>query len=75
MSKLNQTMTEISQLLANIETNYPELYCFLDESPITIPSEAHPDMGEKVMNEYLESLKVLLKEHMLRHAQKQLVSA
>ncbi|WP_368074162.1 hypothetical protein [Polaribacter sp. L3A8] len=40
--------------------NYPELYRYLDEDPITIPSIDHPKMNTKVMAEYLESLKQLL---------------
>jgi len=44
MENLNKLMVEITQLTSNIETNYPELYLFLDENPITIPSAGDPDI-------------------------------
>ncbi len=64
MDKLQNTLTEISQLTKTIETNYPELYQFLDENPITIPSESNPSINKKILQDYLDSLKQLLKNHL-----------
>jgi hypothetical protein len=64
MNKLQNTLTEISQLTKTIETNYPELYQFLDENPITIPSESNPSIDKKILQDYLDSLKQLLKHHL-----------
>ncbi|HEY9221554.1 MAG TPA: hypothetical protein VIO43_08270 [Lutibacter sp.] len=64
MNNLQNTLKEILQLTKTIETNYPELYQFLDESPMTIPSEANPSINKKILQEYLDSLKQLLKHHM-----------
>ena len=64
MNKLQNTLTEISQLTKTIETNYPELYQFLDESPVTIPSESNPSIDKKILQDYLDSLKQLLKHHL-----------
>ena len=63
MNNLQNTLTEISQLTKTIESNYPELYQFLDESPITIPSESNPTIDKKILQDYLDSLKLLLKNH------------
>lgn len=63
MNTLQALLAEISKLTKTIETNYPELYQFLDENPITIPSESHPTINRNVMQDYLESLKQLLKHH------------
>jgi hypothetical protein len=63
MNNLQNTFTEISQLTNNIETNYPELYNFLDENPMTIPSESNPTIDKKILQDYLNSLKELLKHH------------
>jgi hypothetical protein len=63
MNNLQNTLTEISQLTNNIETNYPELYNFLDENPMTIPSESNPTIDKKILQDYLNSLKELLKHH------------
>ena len=48
-------LTKITQLTLNIETNYPELYRFLDENPVTLPTENHPNIDEDAMSAYLES--------------------
>jgi hypothetical protein len=64
MNDLQNTLTEISQLTKTIETNYPELYQFLDDSPMEIPSDSHPVIDKKIMQDYLDSLKQLLKHHL-----------
>lgn len=63
MNKLQNTLTEISHLTKTIETNYPEIYQFLDENPITIPSKSNPSIDIKILQDYLDSLKQLLKQH------------
>jgi len=63
MKDLQKVLTEITQLTGNIETNYPELYRSLDENPLTLPISKHPHMDKKVMTDYLESLKQLLKRY------------
>ncbi|PKP10622.1 MAG: hypothetical protein CVU08_13525 [Bacteroidetes bacterium HGW-Bacteroidetes-3] len=64
MNTSQSLSAEISQLTKTIETNYPELYQFLDENPMTIPSESNPSIDKKILLEYLESLKLLLKHHL-----------
>lgn len=60
-------LTKITQLTLNIETNYPELYRFLDENPVTLPTESHPNIDDHTMRAYLESLKQLLRHHVETH--------
>ena len=67
MNNLQSLLSEISQLIKTIETNYPELYQFLDENPATIPSKKNPTIDKKVLHEYLENLKQLLKHHIETH--------
>lgn len=67
MKNLSKLLTEITQLTTNIETNYPELYRYLDENPLTIPSTNHPHIDKQIMENYLESLKQLLKHHLETH--------
>lgn len=67
MKNKQAILTEIVRLTSNIQTNYPELYHFLDENPMTIPSEAHPHLDKDTLEAYLEGLKVLLKHHQLTH--------
>ena len=67
MKTLRELLTDITNLTTNIETNYPELYKFLGENPITIPSTDHPDITITIMQDYLNSLKQLLKHHLETH--------
>ncbi len=63
MSGQQTILTKIVRLTSNIETNYPELYRFLDESPMTIPSVANPHLDKIVLEDYLDYLKELLRRH------------
>jgi hypothetical protein len=49
MKDLYNILQEITQLTSNIETNYPELYRFLDENPLTLPVSKHPHLDKEVM--------------------------
>ena len=63
MKDLNNILKKIMQLTTTIETNYPELYRNLDENPITLPESNHPHIDRQALQDYLESLKQLLKHH------------
>ncbi|MEB8328861.1 hypothetical protein OO009_05800 [Flavobacteriaceae bacterium KMM 6897] len=67
MTNFMSIINKITQLTSNIEANYPELYHFLDEDPITIPNESHPNMDKTTFIAYLDSLKQLLKHHLETH--------
>ena len=67
MKDLRKIVGEIERLTTNIETNYPELYRSLDENPLTIPTKQNPHIDKEVMQDYLESLKQLLKHHLETH--------
>ncbi len=61
-------ISQINELTTHIKTNYPELYQFIEEQPITIPSSDHPKTDEKALYDYLDSLKQLLQHHMDTHS-------
>lgn len=63
--EINRLISQITMLTARIAGNYPELYQFLDEAPVTIPSDSHPVISRGVLQEYLESL-----EELWQHADK-----
>ena len=67
MNELQSMMKEITTLTTMMETEYPELYQFLDENPMTIPATNHPHIDIVVLKEYLESLKGLLQHHLETH--------
>lgn len=70
MKELQKLLNEISRLTFDIETNYPELYRTLDENPMTIPTDKYPHIDKKTLQEYLESLKQLLRHHLETHKNK-----
>jgi hypothetical protein len=63
MKTVKKLLTEISDLIVEIETYYPDLYQYLDENPITIPNIEHPKIDAQELNDYLESLRDLLEKH------------
>jgi hypothetical protein len=67
MKTIQVIENQIIRLTMSIKVNYPELYATLDENPITIPSEIHPDMNISIMEDYLESLKQILKQYIKTH--------
>jgi hypothetical protein len=67
MKTLQDIEIQIITLTTSIEVNYPELYAMLDENPITIPTKIHPDMNISIMEDYLESLKQILKQYVKTH--------
>jgi len=67
MSDLKTILTEITDMTNMIESDYPEVYRYLEEDPMTIPAIENPDMGRKVMQEYLDDLKQLVKQYSKTH--------
>ena len=67
MKRLKELTKEINDLTMKIEQDYPELYQYLDETPITIPSSEHPEMNTRMFADWLDSLKQLLKHHIENH--------
>lgn len=71
MKKLQEISKDINDLTLIIEKNYPELYQYLDENPMTIPCCEHPELNAKTFSDYLNSLKELLKHHIETHGSSQ----
>ncbi|WP_373071708.1 hypothetical protein [Zeaxanthinibacter enoshimensis] len=67
MKTLYQLSSEITRLTNLIETRYPELYKFLDEETITLPTLANPKIDAMVLKEYLQSLKQMLSHYQDTH--------
>lgn len=45
MKKMYTLLKEINAITLKIELDYPELYEYLDENPITMPNMTHPIMN------------------------------
>ena len=60
-------LMEISNITQEIETDYPELYQYLEENPITIPNEDNLNVDDNSLKNYLETLKTMLKKYKKEH--------
>lgn len=67
MKSLNQLMQEIIQLTTEIETNFPELYIYLEETPLSLGETEEKTISTKDLKQYLETLKSQLQHHIETH--------
>jgi hypothetical protein len=67
MNTLQNTIAQITKITSNIESNYPELYVVLEETPLTIPTEEQLEISTEIMEEYLDSLQQILKQYIKNH--------
>ena len=67
MENLALVLSEITRLTTTLETEYPELYRFLDENPMTLPTGDETSLNLETMQNYLQSLKQLLKTYSKAH--------
>ncbi len=67
MKTLQLLMREILELTTLIETEYPELYKTLDETPVDLGSPNSDTVSHKDLCLYLETLRNLLKKYIEEH--------
>ncbi len=67
MKTLNQLMQDIIRLTTEIETNYPELYKYLSETPIPLGRASDQNINATDLELYLETLKTQLQHHIETH--------
>ena len=60
-------MQEIILLTTEIETNYPELYKNLEETPITIHGKNEHSVRLDDLKNYIETLRSQLQHHIETH--------
>ena len=60
-------MQDIIQLTTEIETKYPELYKYLNETPLSLCETASERVHTTELELYLETLKSLLQHHIETH--------
>lgn len=53
----------ILQITMKIKDHYPELSQFLEEMPVTVPTENDPEISLHQLQSYYESLNSLLKKY------------
>jgi hypothetical protein len=61
---INESILKITMLIRN---EFPELMKFLNEMPVTIPSEKSPEINNKILRDYYNSLANLLQKYAPNH--------
>jgi hypothetical protein len=59
--------TKILKITMEIKDHYPELTQYLEEMPVTVPSEKDPEITLNQLKSYYESLKTLLNKYKVEH--------
>lgn len=59
--------SKILKITMTIKDDYPELSKYLDEMPVTIPSEKDPEVTLNLLKGYYESLQSLLNKYKMDH--------
>jgi hypothetical protein len=67
MKTEKQLNTDILELTMEIKEKYPELSKYILEMPVTIPNEENPEMNCKSLQDYYDSLNIMLKDYIKNH--------
>ena len=67
MKTEEELYSSILIITMKINKQYPELSKYILEMPITIPNLENPVMNCEVLQEYYDSLRILLKDHIINH--------
>lgn len=63
-AELNENILKITLTIRN---EFPELMKFLNEMPDTIPDEKSPEINNKILQDYYDSLLDLLRKYAPNH--------
>ncbi len=67
MKTEKQLNSEILEITMKIQDQFPELSKYIAEMPITIPNASSPEINIKSLQEYYESLVIILKDYAINH--------
>jgi hypothetical protein len=63
MKTIKELDSAILEITMKIKEKYPELSKYILEMPETIPNIENPEMNRKVLQDYYDSLDILLKDY------------
>ena len=63
METENELNAKILKITITIKDQHPELSKYIEEMPVTIPDEKHPDITRKNLQEYYDSLNSILNKY------------
>lgn len=59
--------SDILEITLKIKEQFPELSKYILEMPVTIPNMENPDIARKTLQDYYDSLDILLKDYIANH--------
>lgn len=70
MKTEEQLNSDILEITMEIKEKFPELSKYILEMPVTIPNIKNPEVTSKALQEYYDSLDILLKEYIENQTKK-----
>lgn len=67
MKTEKQLNTEILEMTMKIQEQFPELSKYIAEMPVTIPNASSPEINIKTLQEYYDSLAIMLRDYAINH--------
>lgn len=61
--KDQELTARITQLTSLIQERYPELIPYINEIPVTMPNDPHPEVNHKILQDYYDSLSQIVRNH------------
>jgi hypothetical protein len=63
MKNEKELYTAILNITMKIKTQFPELSMYIMEMPVTVPNVKNPKINREVLQDYFDSLSVLLRDY------------
>lgn len=67
MKTQKELNSDILEITLKIKEQFPELSKYILEMPVTIPNMENPDIARKALQDYYDSLDILLKDYIANH--------
>ena len=71
MESETELNAKIMAITMQIQNEFPELSKYLNEMPVTIPTEENPEINTAILNNYYESLFRMLTTYKLEMTEKE----
>lgn len=67
MKSEKELNTAILDITMKIKEQFPELSKYITEMPVTIPNMENPEINRKALEDYYNSLRIVLKDYVKNH--------
>lgn len=67
MKSEKELNTAILDITMKMKEQFPELSKYITEMPVTIPNMENPEINRKALEDYYNSLRIVLKDYVKNH--------